>query len=205
MLPLRKDIRYVEGDGKLTQAGVEAIQGQIDNTNTTLGSRLTAVETELAGSLINLQTAQTASSNTAFDFTGIPSWVNRVNVIGRGLSTNGTSVYSLRIGDGAIVATGYLGAVTTIAGGAATTNNPITGATLLLGPTAASVLRFKATIERVSGNDWVISGLASLSNTNTTSAFVTELTLSGALDRVQLTTAAGTDTFDAGSINISWE
>lgn len=208
MLPLRKDIRYVEADGKLTQAGVEAIQGQIDAGSTTaagLNTRLTAVETELAGSLINLQTAQTASSNTEFDFTGIPTWVNRVTVIGRGISTNGTSNYTLRIGDGAIVTTGYLGATTTIAGATPTTANPTTGVTLNQSTTAASVFGFEATISRLSGNSWQISGLGSLSNTNTLSMFASGLTLSGALDRVRLTTVAGTDTFDAGDINISWE
>ena len=31
------------------------------------------------------------------------------------------------------------------------------------------------------------------------------ITLSGALDRVRITSSNGTDTFDAGSINIMWE
>lgn len=204
MLPLRKDIRYVEADGKLTQAGVEAIQGQIDNTNTTLGARLTAVETELAGSLINLQTAQSASG-TEIDFTGIPSWVNRISVMGRGLSTNGTNNYTLRVGDGGIVTTGYAGSVTTIAGATPTTGFATVGATVLTGPTAASVFRFEATISRVSGNAWTITGVGSLSNTNTTTLFAFDIALSGALDRVRFTTIGGVDTFDAGDINISWE
>ena len=151
-----------------------------------------------------LQTAQSASG-TEIDFTGIPSWVNRVTVMGWGLSTNGTSTYILRIGDGAIVASGYLGAFTTTAAGTPTTNNGATSVGLLLGPTAASVFRFTATIDRASGNTWLISGSGSLSNTNTTSVFASELTLTGALDRVRLTTVIGTDTFDAGSISISWE
>lgn len=152
------------------------------------------------------QTAQTATgSNTEFDFTGVPSWVNRITVTGFSLSSSGTSNYILRVGDGAVVATGYLGAVTTIASATATTNNPATGATLILDPTAASVFRFKATIDRASGNTWIISGSGSLSNTNTTSAFISEITLTGALDRVRLTTVNGTDTFDAGTVNIAWE
>ncbi len=208
MLPLRKDIRYVEADGKLTQAGVEAIQGQIDAGSTTaagLNTRLTAVETELAGSLINLQTAQTASSNTEFDFTGIPTWVNRISVMGRGLSTNGTSNYTLRVGDGAIVTTGYTGSVTAIAGATPTSGTGTVGATVLTSPTAASVFRFEATISRVSGNAWTITGVGSLSNTNTTTLFAFDIALSGALDRVRFTTIGGVDTFDAGDINISWE
>jgi hypothetical protein len=158
------------------------------------------------GSLVKPQTAQVASGNTVFDFTGIPAWVQRITVAGFGLRTNGTSVYTLRVGDGAIVASGYFGAVTTTAGATPTTNNPATGATLLLSPTVDSVFRFKATIDRVSGNTWVISGSGSLSNTNTTSAFCSEITLTGDLDRVRLTTApAGTDTFTAGTVNIAWE
>lgn len=151
------------------------------------------------------QTAQTASSNTSFDFTGIPSWVNRINVTGFSLSTNGTSNYVLRVGDGAVVATGYLGAVTTTAGATPTTGNAATGATLINAPTAASVFRFSATIERVTGNTWVIHGSGSLSNTATTALFSSEIALTNALDRVRITTVGGVDTFDAGTVNISWE
>lgn len=152
-----------------------------------------------------LQTAQTASSNTSFDFTGIPTWVNRVTVMGRSLSTTGTSPITLRIGDGAIVATGYLGAISQFSAAAVTTINATTGCDVQQAVAAASVYRFRAVIERVSGNSWLIAGNGSFSSGTTTTNFGSELTLTGALDRLRLTTLGGTDTFDAGDISISWE
>jgi hypothetical protein len=32
-----------------------------------------------------------------------------------------------------------------------------------------------------------------------------DVALSGTLDRIRITTVNGTDTFDAGTINVSWE
>jgi len=43
------------------------------------------------------------------------------------------------------------------------------------------------------------------SGTNTSSIGGTSPALSGTLDRVRITTAGGTDTFDAGSVNILYE
>lgn len=152
-----------------------------------------------------LQTAQTASSNTDFDFTGIPTWVNRITVMGWGLSTNGTSPIILRVGDGAIVSTGYLGSVTNIAGATPASVLATSGCAITQSIAAASVIRFTATIQRGTGNTWVISGVGAFSNTATTMIFASEIALSGALDRLRLTTSGGTDTFDAGDISISWE
>lgn len=152
-----------------------------------------------------LQTAQTASSNTVFDFTGIPSWVNRITMVGQGLSTSGTSPMRLRLGDGAIVASGYLGAISNIFAGTVATINSTVGCPVQDVITAASVYRFRAVVERVSGNTWVMSGNGAYSDTATTTNFASELTLTNALDRVRLTTVNGTDTFDAGSVAISWE
>ncbi len=208
MLKLRTDTRYVSGEGKLTQAGVEAIQGQIDAGSTTaagLNTRLTAVETELAGSLINLQTAIASASQTSIDFTGIPSWVNRITVMGRGISTNGTSPLVVRVGDGTIVSTGYMGAITAISGATPASANDTTGCLVTGTVGATSVFRFTCQINRASGNQWVFSGSGAFSSSATTVVFGSEVSLSGALDRVRLTALGGVDQFDAGSVNISWE
>jgi hypothetical protein len=46
-----------------------------------------------------------------------------------------------------------------------------------------------------------------LDQDNTVSSYTTagSKTLSATLDRIRITTANGTDTFDAGTINIMWE
>ena len=57
----------------------------------------------------------------------------------------------------------------------------------------------------VSGNTWIFQ--STLGQTNDDNLFIatTTKTLSSVLDRVRITTTGGTDTFDAGSINITYE
>jgi hypothetical protein len=52
---------------------------------------------------------------------------------------------------------------------------------------------------------WVASIVSSQSNSATGIVGSGSKTLSGTLDRVRITTVNGTDTFDAGSVNILYE
>jgi hypothetical protein len=148
-------------------------------------------------------TAVASTSGTSIDFTSIPSWVKRITVIFNGVSTNGTSFPQIQIGAGSVTTTGYLGT--------ATNNNPssnsqtqITSGQPLAGGYNASVaLRGSVTISTLGSNTWVFSGTGML-DTNTT-VYGGYLTLGGTLDRIRVTTVNGTDTFDAGSINILME
>lgn len=158
------------------------------------------------GSLVKRQTAQTASGNTVFDFTGIPSWAQRVILTLNGITTSGTAQIIARVGDGAIVTTGYLGAATRIDGATPQTGSA-TSSFALSGPglAATSVLRGRWTIERHSGNAWVMSGNGAFSDVAATVASSGAVTLTGNLDRLRVTAVNGTDTFTAGSVNIAWE
>jgi DUF4097 and DUF4098 domain-containing protein YvlB len=62
-----------------------------------------------------------------------------------------------------------------------------------------------ATIANVSGNVWVGGGIVGLSGVAETGMGGFQVSLSGTLDRIRLTTVNGSDTFDAGSINIIYE
>ncbi len=222
MTEVSMEIQYVTTEGTLTYDGMTLIKdviedaeavpaaGSIDSlsdvtiTSAATGQILRYNGTAwVNGSAIVLNTQVSASSQTDIDFTGIPSWVNRVTVMARGLSTNGTSNYVVRVGDGAIVATGYLGATSRVAAGVASTAFT-TGCGVATGVGAATTVRFVCTISRQSGNTWVFSGTSAFAAAETL-MFASEVTLTGALDRVRVTTANGTDTFDAGSVNISWE
>jgi hypothetical protein len=60
------------------------------------------------------------------------------------------------------------------------------------------------TLTLVSSNLWLHSGV--LDNGITAMGVVTgSKTISGTLDRIRITTVNGTDTFDAGSVNILME
>ena len=152
-----------------------------------------------------LATAQNSTSGTSIDFTGIPSWVKRVTVMFNGVSTNGTSNIQVQIGSTSFSTSGYLGSHAQIGG-----TNSVTGGTATTGAivafTSASLLHVGHCImTHVGSNAWVLSSLLG----RTADSFLTSgganITLSGTLDRVRITTVNGTDTFDAGSINILYE
>lgn len=189
------DVLYATGADTLARLAVGA-----DGQHLTVASGIPAWASRVA-----LQPAIPASSQTSIDFTGIPAWVNRIAVMPRGISTNGTSPLTIRVGDGAFVSTGYLGAVTQITGATPASLNATSGCDILRTVAATSVFGATCFITRQSGNIWTFSGTGAFSSSATTTIFSNEIALSGALDRVGLTTLGGTDTFDAGSVNISWE
>ncbi len=153
------------------------------------------------GVLTNM-TAQASTSGTSIDFTSIPSWVKRVTVMYSNVSTNGTSNYLVQIGSGSITTSGYTGQANSGAGisgnsaGWIVCNNIGSGSNHI---GAVTILSFGSNI-------YIQTGLVG-SATNSASMSTCEgaVTLGGALDRVRITTVNGTDTFDAGTINILYE
>ena len=154
-----------------------------------------------------LGTAVATTSGTAIDFTGIPSWVKRIVVSINGVSTNGTSFVQVQIGAGSITSSGYKGAASllTDVGNASyvqSTSSFVFGTFDVNGGTLSGVM----TLVRLSGNVWNATGTSfRYSGTNVVHSISGVLSLGGTLDRVRLTTFNGTDTFDAGSVNIIYE
>jgi hypothetical protein len=149
-------------------------------------------------------TAETAKSatGTSVDFTGIPLWVKRITVTFVGVSTNGTSNPMIQIGDsGGFETTGYLGSAQTIA----TAANFTTGFGIGASTASSSVFHGSVTITKTDGNSWVESGVVGYSNSNGAAMSGGSKTLSDTLTQVRITTVNGTDTFDAGTINILYE
>ena len=147
-------------------------------------------------------TAQNSTSGTSIDFTGIPSWVKRVTVMFNGVSTNGSSQLLIQTGSGSITSSGYVSnawsnntsTATSTAGFILAGLNSATGAYsghAILTKLNSTVVAQSSTIGSTVANNAHLSGGS--------------VTLGGDLDRVRITTAGGTDTFDAGSINILYE
>lgn len=156
------------------------------------------------GSSIVADTSKSASG-TSVDFTSIPSWVKRITVMLSGISTNGTSPILIRLGDsGGIETTGYLGSASEIKA-TPTTNSYTNGFGVHPNPTSANVIHGIATITNLTGNTWVYSFTGAVSDDQSTLCGGGSKTLSDVLDRINLTTVGGTNTFDAGSINILYE
>ena len=171
-------------------------------TTTLVGTDATQTLTNktIQGGSITSGTAVASTSGTSINFTDIPSWVKRITVMFQGVSTNGSSNYLVQIGAGSVTTTGYLGSSSNIAGGASYT----TGFGLTAGA-ATVVMHAVMTIVNVSGNVWLSSHSGGRSDGGSVTFGGGSVTLSGTLDRVRITTVNGTDTFDAGSVNILYE
>jgi hypothetical protein len=143
-------------------------------------------------------TAQNSTSGTSIDFTGIPSWVKRITVMFAGVSLSGTSNILVQLGTSSgVEITGY-----TSAAGESPSATSTAGFLGYLA-NAARTLTGAHTIVLFGSNLWVCTSVA-----NNTAVSITQSggkTLSNTLDRVRITTANGTDTFDAGSINVLYE
>ena len=184
--------------------GTAGISGApISGTTGTFSGNVTAngVATELRP--LVLMTAQASTSGTVIDFTGIPSWAKRVTVMFNGVSTSGTSGKIIQIGSTTFDTSGYLGSESNIAGAVGSAN--VTNGFGIRSVVAADVIHGSITIFNITGNTWTASGVLALSNAATTLLVSGSRALAGVLDRVRVTTAGGTDTFDAGSINVMYE
>ena len=181
--------------------------GQIDlQSNGT--TKLSVLSTGVSGTLIQ-GTAVASTSGTSIDFTGIPSWVKRITVVFQGISGSGTSPQIVQLGTGGTptyTTSGYVGAAsyvgsTNSAGGVSITAGIPMSAT----PAAADARSGALTLVNLSGNSWV----GYLTAGQTTSAYAIvgggSITLGATLTAVRITTVNGTDTFDAGTINIQYE
>ena len=158
-------------------------------------------------SAITAGTAVASTSGTSIDFTSIPSWVKRITVMFNNVSTNGASGVIVQLGSGSPTTSGYLGMVGIIS----TTNNTTRGTIYTTGfglvhsgsPNDQFCGAFIFSL--LGSNTWTLTG-STYDNTQTTISMSTgSVPLSGTLDRVRITTVNGTDTFDAGSINILYE
>jgi hypothetical protein len=150
-------------------------------------------------------TAKSATS-TSVDFTGIPSWVKRVTIMFNGVSGSGTSNFLVQIGSGSVTATGY-SSMSARAGvaftGVATSS---TAGFIAIINANTNTLSGQMIISLQNNNTWTQSSGFYLSGTdNVVWGGGISPALGGALDRVRITTVNGTDTFDAGTINILYE
>lgn len=150
-------------------------------------------------------TAQATTTGTSIDFTGIPSWVKRITVMLSGVSTSGVSSMIVQVGGGSVTTTGYNSQVSLVNTGVATLNYT-TGFGIVYSSQAAANYYGNMVITNITGNTWTFSSLIGQPN-GTASVHLSggAIVLGSTLDRLRLTTVNGTDTFDAGSVNIMYE
>jgi len=156
------------------------------------------------GSALVSGTAVASTSGTSIDFTGIPSWARRITLMFNAVSTTGSSDLTVQLGtSGGVTTSGYRGAAQRGTGAISDTNgfnvtSTIASGTLMNGSITLCLLDAANYI-------WAQSGVLGHSDGPAVAQSGGSVTLSGILTRVRLTTVGGTDTFDAGSINILYE
>jgi len=158
-----------------------------------------------AGSLefadnITSGTVVASTSGTSIDFTSIPSWVKRITVMFNGVSTSGTAFIWVQIGSGSVETSGYNSVFQ------GSTSSGTATASFVVGSSAAADVRCGTVVLSTMGSNlWVASSVIGITSATLTQQGGGAKTTSGVLDRIRITTSNGTDTFDAGSINILYE
>jgi hypothetical protein len=150
------------------------------------------------------------ASGSSVNFTSIPPWVKRITVIFSGVSTNGTSPVQLQLGTGptpTYTTSGYTGLSSVVANGSTGASTKTSGlvADFGSGNTAAAVREGLATFCTLNGTTWVGNSALGLSSSAFQTLSSVSVALGSALTAVRITTVNGTDTFDAGTINILYE
>lgn len=149
-------------------------------------------------------TAQASTSGTSIDFTSIPSWVKRITVMFSGVSTSGTSNLLVQLGSGSITSSGYVStACSTYGSGSAIVTS--TAGLLVTSEVAAAGVIYGNSIICLQNSSNGFTSSSVLAGNSRMQYSSGGITLSGTLDRIRITTVNGTDTFDAGSINILYE
>jgi hypothetical protein len=168
-------------------------------------SNLSVLSRCVSGTLVQ-GTAVARTSGTSIDFTSIPSWVKRITVNFSGVSTNGTSGLLLQLGDsGGVENTGY--SSTGNYNGDVVISQSTAGFFVANGLVAARTIfgNYVVSLLDFSTNAWVGNGQLIEAGFNSVYSGAGGKSLSATLDRVRITTVNGTDTFDAGTINIQYE
>ena len=197
--------------GTLAVTGTSAFTGSLGNitAGTVTASGLVTGATGALYPIVN-GTAQASTSGTSVNFTSvIPSWAKRVTMAFNGVSTGSTNNLIVQLGvGGTYVITGYSAQTTGIASSSGASSSSTVGFPIYHN-VATYAWSGVVTLQNVSGNIWVASGVLGNATTTALSAMTSGvISLAGVLDSVRViasATGSPSDTFDAGSINIQWE
>lgn len=187
-----------------------ASTGAVEEITVGSGLSLSAGSLTATGSGITLGTPVASTSGTSIDFTSIPAGTKRVTINFGEVSTSGTSPVVVQLGDsGGVETTGYVGASGLMSTGGAnayigvTSSIPITYSVTTAANTIVGTVTL--TLLNSSTNKWEITSNVFLTSQGYVMVSAGNKSLSAELDRVRITTVGGSDTFDAGEINITYE
>lgn len=196
----------------VVSAGTVAVGQVITGTGVTAGTVITALGTGAGGIgtytvSVSQTVASTAITVVGVDFLSLPSWTKKITLAFNGVSTSSTNAFKVQLGTSSgISSSGYTSQGASITGANTCTVTALTTDSFTLGiaVVAAGVYTGHVVLTNVTGNTWVASAVISNTAGTTMGYGSGAVTLSALLDRVRVT-MNGTDTFDAGSLNILYE
>lgn len=199
-------------NAKLDDMAQATVKGRASGAGTGVPTDLTGAQIRTISSTLAhaTPTVITTNSGTSHDFTGIPAGCKRIVVSFDGVSINATGDIIVQIGDsGGIETSGYTGSWGYLNNAAASAEGDLSSGFSVAGGSGGASAAIYGHIELVCHNPltntWTASGALGLGSTSTVMAFVGgSKTLSAELDRVRLTTVAGTATFDNGTFAVNY-
>ena len=148
-------------------------------------------------------TAIASTSGTSIDFESLPSGIRRITIMLANVSTNGTSEMIVQLGDsGGYETSGYSSRTADLG---TTQESSSDGFKLSTDMGATHVYHGAFYIDNIDGNTWVCTGQMSRSDGGNIYRTGGSKALSAECDRIRLTTQGGSNTFDAGTVNIMYE
>jgi hypothetical protein len=197
------------GTGVTTSTGSgSVVLGTSPTITTAILSSPTINTPTMGGSVITSGTSQASTSGTTIPFTGIPSWAKRITVMFSGVSTSGSSLVIVQLGSTSYTTSGYSNGGGGISGTAVNSNGSVTAGLLAGGVTQNTNTDLRhgtVTLTLLTSNTWVSTSIMGSTATDFIGLSGGSIALGGTLDRLRVTTVNGTDTFDAGTINILYE
>jgi hypothetical protein len=147
------------------------------------------------------------TSGTEHDFTSIPAWVKKITLSFSGISLSGSAQLLVQLGDsGGVETTDYASNCITVTGAATSATDSTSGFILVAGSSGDAFSgSITFTLMDVATNTWVASGSHHEEAGTRGMCSSGRKALSATLDRLRLTTSNGTDTFDAGAVNVLYE
>ena len=157
----------------------------------------------MGGFMVTAEVATTSGNSVAV--TGLPVGIRNIAVFLQDVSSTGSNEFALQVSTGTTFATsGYKAA----SWNGANVDARATGLMLTYGVAAGETRdgAIRLALADVTNNTWVSTGLLNQgSSSSLMNGSSGTKSLSGALTQIRITTVGGSDTFDAGSINLMYQ
>lgn len=184
---------------------VTGVQLEKGTVSTPYEFRPFATELQLVnGGSIGKLDAKSTTSGTSVTFT-VPTWAKEIIVMLNGVSLSGSNGLHVQVGSGGVATTtGYLSYCTVQT--SSTASGTLTTGFAIYASAAGQTHYISMRIQNISGTTWLASHTGGMVNSTTyySSTGGGSVTLAGLLDTV-VVKPTGSDTFDAGFVNVMFQ